>query len=305
VESAPETVGDLAHCHWLPVSQERDAAETLANLGESFDWVVVDHYALDARWHGLVRRAAGRLLAIDDLADRQLDCDILVDQNLQNAPDRYDRLLPEGCSKLIGPKYALLREAFERLRPAALARSVPIEPRIVVFMGGVDMPGVTWAVLQAIDYAALDSLPVEVVANSTNPRYRQILEWCATHTTAVHHDLVDMAELFARSDLAIGAFGASTWERCCLGVPSLAITIADNQRPIAQAVASAGLAVLYGDVANLETSRLAEQLSALAEDRPRRAVLKTVCSAIVDGRGAQRVIAAMIAREPSPQAGLQ
>ncbi len=73
----------LTYAGWLGDSWQRDAEQTLAALnGELADWLVVDHYALDSAWEESLRPACRRLLVIDDLADRDHRCDLLLDQNL-------------------------------------------------------------------------------------------------------------------------------------------------------------------------------------------------------------------------------
>ncbi|RME63691.1 MAG: UDP-2,4-diacetamido-2,4,6-trideoxy-beta-L-altropyranose hydrolase, partial [Alphaproteobacteria bacterium] len=106
-----DTDDDLAHSHWLGATQADDAKASIAALaGHRIDWLVVDHYGLDARWESALRRHAHRILAIDDLADRSHDCDLLLDQNFfLDAASRYDGLLPDHCRPLLGPRYAVLR----------------------------------------------------------------------------------------------------------------------------------------------------------------------------------------------------
>src|SRR5690606_13678349 len=102
------------------------ADQTLAALGSRPPaWLVVDHYAIDARWHRHLRPACIHLLAIDDLADRNHDSDLLLDQNLGRGPVDYQGLVPSRCTLLTGPKYALLRPQFRARRSFSLQRRKP------------------------------------------------------------------------------------------------------------------------------------------------------------------------------------
>lgn len=86
--SNEEAADDLPHSHWLGTSQAADAQKTLQALSaQTWDWLVVDHYALDARWESALRGMVRRILVIDDLADRVHDCDVLLDQNLYEDMD--------------------------------------------------------------------------------------------------------------------------------------------------------------------------------------------------------------------------
>jgi UDP-2,4-diacetamido-2,4,6-trideoxy-beta-L-altropyranose hydrolase len=238
-----------AHTAWLGVAPTTDAQQTLAALdGITVDWLVVDHYALDARWEKQLRPACRRLLAIDDLADRAHDVDLLLDQNLgRNARD-YLGLLPEGCETFIGPVYALLRPEFARLRSASLQRRCQPELRhLLVTMGGVDKDNATGQVLQALRHVSLPKeARVTVVMGRHAPWLEQIralakqMPWA----TEVRVDACDMAELIMQADLAIGAAGSTSWERCCLGLPTLMTVLADNQKEAARALENAGAATV-------------------------------------------------------------
>lgn len=283
---------DLAHSAWLGVRRERDAAETAAALGDPVDWLVVDHYALAADWHRLLRPHARCILAIDDLADRALDCDLLLDQNLQTAPDRYAGLLATSCETLIGPKYALLRPDFAAIRAAPPVRD---DDRVLVYFGGIDTPGATLLALDALVLAGMDRRPIDVVAGGRNPHLPAIRAWCSARPAAICHESADIAELMARAGLAIGAAGAAAWERCCLGLPTLLVTIADNQKPGAEALGRQGAALLAGDVAGLEAADLAAMLVTLGKAPLLHQGMAGRAAALVDGQGVGRVKQAMTA----------
>ena len=195
---------DPAHSKWLGVSQARDAAETTAALGESCDWLVVDHYALDHRWERALRPVAGRIMAIDDLADRQHDCDLLLDQNPQAEADRYGGLLPDSATALVGPRYALLRPEFAQLRETERAADGPV----LVYFGGIDAQGATLLALRGIALAGLAPRGVTVVAGTRNPHLAAIREWVAAHPDAVLHEgNAPLAELIAGARIGVGAAG--------------------------------------------------------------------------------------------------
>src|SRR5690606_12034475 len=108
------------------------------------DWLVADHYALDAKCELALINVVGRIMVIDDLANRPHECVLLLDQNLGRLESDYDDLLPENCQRLIGPHYALLRPEFAELRELSLKRRQPPKlKRILVFLGGVDRTNVT------------------------------------------------------------------------------------------------------------------------------------------------------------------
>ena len=171
-------------------------------------------------------------MAIDDLADRAHDCEVLLDQNLGRENGDYAALVPKGCGMLLGPAYALLRSQFGAAREGALERRVNWGEvsRIMVSMGATDPNGVTATVLDGIDRSGV-AAAIDVVAPSD--ALRDVEKAALPLQADVHSDVADMAALMSRADLAIGGAGSTSWERCCLGLPSLLIVTADNQRAIA------------------------------------------------------------------------
>lgn len=226
-----------------PASQEIDADETLATLAEvaPLDWLVADHYALDEHWERRLRTACEHLMVIDDLANRTHACDLLLDQNLGRIESDYTSLVPRHCIRLIGPRFALLRPEFGQWRPLSLQRrESPRLQRLLITMGGVDKDNVTCKVLQVIAAAPLPAtMAITVVLGFGAPWLDEVRALAATMTqptevlAGVHH----MAQLMTESDLAIGAAGSTSWERCCLGLPCIQLVLAENQQEAAAALA--------------------------------------------------------------------
>jgi len=245
VESAQPVADSPAHARWLGSSQARDAALCLPLLDAYRpDWLVVDHYALDARWERAMRRSGQRLLVIDDLVDRPHVCDLLLDQTLGRQATEYAALLQDSAPMMLcGADYALLRPEFARLRPTSLARREHADSRnLLISLGGVDQHNVTGRVLEVLAQSGvLDDWQPRVVMGGQAPWLEAVQSQAARFTSLeVRVDVQDMAELMAWSDLAIGAAGATSWERCCLGVPTLMAVLADNQRHVARALADCG-----------------------------------------------------------------
>nr|WP_033377537.1 UDP-2,4-diacetamido-2,4,6-trideoxy-beta-L-altropyranose hydrolase [Pseudomonas chengduensis] len=231
---SPIDGGELAHTSWLGATQDQDAQACLPNLKElQPDWLIVDHYALDIRWEERMRPFCRRLMVIDDLADRTHQCDLLLDQNLGRERSDYAGLVPNGCFVLAGPQYALLRPEFAALREYSLERrKQPQIRRLLITMGGVDLPNATGKVLQALKHSVLsEDIRIDVVMGSKAPWLEEVREIARDMpwSTDVLVNITDMARRMADSDLAIGAAGGTSWERCCLGIPSLIIVVAENQ----------------------------------------------------------------------------
>jgi UDP-2,4-diacetamido-2,4,6-trideoxy-beta-L-altropyranose hydrolase len=286
---------DLAHSDWLGTSQSADALECLAVLQNTpCDWIVVDHYALDARWESLLR-AKTKLLVIDDLADRRHDCDLMLDQNLHEAPAaRYLGRVPNDCRSLLGPRYALLRTEFLEARDRAIVRNNGVS-RLLISLGGTDFHDVTRTVLEDLLDADLGRIRVDVVVGSSHPNIEGIMKLCGKHERFTCHVQVDrMADLMLRADLSIGAAGSATWERCSVGLPAILVSVADNQNEIARSVASAGAAVFAGRFQDLAAGSVGGEVNHLAKRPDKVAALSIAALQLVDGRGATRVCEALL-----------
>lgn len=283
----PSTEAPL-HAGWAGVPQAQDALDTAQTLKDwSPDWVVVDHYAFDAHWHKAIRDALRcRLLVIDDTADRMLDADALLDHNW--APDhraKYAGHLQREPLWLCGPRFALLARAY---RGAARYRFHDAVRSIGIFMGGTDPGGVSARVLTACRSAGFTG-PVEVVSTSANPHLTGLREACQRDGQAtLTLDQPDLAAFFARHDLQIGAGGGATWERCCIGAPTVALALVANQSAVVP-----GLAAL-GAVRAADEATLPDVLRELIANPAARQSLAERAAALVDGRGTQRVALALL-----------
>lgn len=287
----PDThTGGGLGCDW-----PQDAAHTQAALGgaERFDWLIVDHYGIDHGWESVLHAQGLRLMAIDDLADRRHACDLLLDQNLGRSAADYAGLVPDTCTILAGPTFALLDPTFAERRPRSLARrSAGDLTQLLVSMGGVDAANATGRVLSALAGNACASCwHVNVVMGPHAPMLGAVRRQAQRMPipTALHVGIgfADMADLMAASDLAIGGAGGTAWERCCLGLPTLLVVLAENQRAGAQALEHAAAATLIGDVDDI-AARLPAALTAMMQ--PAALVnMSAAASAVADGLGAIRV----------------
>lgn len=227
---------------WLGSDWAIDAAQTKVGAGESaVDWLIVDHYSLDARWEKLLRPICHKLMVIDDLANRPHDCDLLLDQNFyRNQDQRYQGLLPEHCITLLGPAYVLLRPEFAEAKQRLKVRDGTIK-RILVFFGGSDPTNQTEVVLTALQQLNRSEISLDVVVGLTNPNRHSIQALCdELPNTTYYCNVSNMAELILNADLGIGAGGSAMWERCYLGLPTITVAFAANQVRTTEDVADIG-----------------------------------------------------------------
>lgn len=210
---------------------QNDAEQTTDLLKKHgpFEWIIVDHYSLDVTWENIVSECVERIFVIDDLANRIHNCDVLLDQNFHLNPlDRYEGKIPRKCVALLGTKYMLFRSEFLNIKPRV--RNGEIK-RLLIFFGGSDLTNETSKTLKALLILKRENLYIDVVLGASNPHTQEIYDLCRKiPDTKIHVQIDYMAQLMNDADLAIGAGGASTWERCLLGLPALIIVLAENQR---------------------------------------------------------------------------
>lgn len=283
----------LQHSQWLGTSQEEDAKDTLRELKtfKSIDLLVVDHYAIDYNWERFFRNIAKRIFIIDDLADRKHECDVLLDQNFYlNMKSRYDALVNKDCKLMLGPKYALLRKEFKEAREQIKERNGKIK-RILVFFGGSDLTNETTKALHAIQLLNRKDITFDVVVGASNP-YKEKVKILIDSIANVnyHYQVSNMANLMLKADMSIGAGGSTTWERCCLGLPSLIIVVAENQRETTIDLAKTKAIVYLGSDSNVTVGKLFKELNNFITDSEVYLQVAKGSKKIVDGNGSKRVI---------------
>lgn len=290
-EAAIEAGATGDYACWLGVPLEEDAEQTIRMLDpEPLDWLIVDHYAIDTAWHSQLRPYARFIAAIDDIANRPHDTDLLIDQNYSTeGAARYDGLVRDSATRLCGPQWALLHPAYAEHRTAAYERKPRFET-VFVFFGGADPDNWSGRVLEALSTPELAQLHVDLVLGTSNPN-RSALESQAARRGLVtlHRPQPHLASLMANADLAIGAGGATTWERCCIGLPSVVISIAENQRPTCEALASANTIRYLGHHDQVTKSTITNGIQSLLADTDSRKLMAQNGMEMVDGLGAKRV----------------
>lgn len=273
---------------WLGASTQQDAADTLELIGQkSCDWIIVDHYGIDADWHKQLQSKVGcKIAVIDDLANRPIFADLIIDQNWhEDHSKKYYNVNIKEAPVLGGPKFAMLDPAYA-LGLQWVARQ-PVAS-IGVFMGGGDPSDHSNLVLDAIDLSGFKGC-VEVVATSDNPNLERLGHRLASRAnSSLLTDLPDLASFFARHDLQIGAGGGATWERCSVGAPTLALAIADNQIQLLKPLSSMGVVYALLD-RPLNAHEIGNAIAEIIASGSLRKEMSGKARKLVDGFGAVRI----------------
>ncbi len=288
-----EKDSDLYYANWLGDTQDNDAKKCFKILKDIHpDWLIVDHYGIDKIWQSQLKDVHKRLMVIDDLADRQHCCDLLLDQTFGRKEIDYKSFVPSSCKLLLGSYYAILRPEFSKWRKYSLKRRINCNPvHLLITMGGIDSGNITGKILESLKKCDfIKELKITLILGIEAPHLKNIkkLANSMSGNIDVRVDVNNMAEIMANSDIAIGAAGATTWERCCLGLPSILVVLEKNQEMIASYMSLEGLATKI----NLKSlSQLNKHLNFIINNVE---VMSIRCAKIVTGRGLEKVLKMLV-----------
>ena len=274
-----------------PDVQLQDAKDALALLSQqAWDWLVVDHYALGLNWQQAMLGIARKLLVIDDEADRALHCDVLLNQNPGAQIFQYKKLVLPDCLLLMGPHYALLRPEFsDAVCSVSIHSRALSSPRILVSLGGGNVCGILLVVLSALEYCGLRGAGITVVTGVQNLHDREPERRCRALGYTNLKSTDTMATLMAQADWAIGAGGVSLLERCVMGLPSITLVTAPNQRRGVLATQAQGALVALDPLDPDFETQLRRTIECMLSSPDRLAAMLSAARSLCDGLGTARV----------------
>ena len=268
----------------------RQTIEALDNI--KVDWLIVAHYAINSKWETELKKHVKSVLVIDDLANREHDCDILLDQNWFGieANSRYDQLIPRYCAPLLGPSFALLSKDYKIARKQNKAHNGKIN-RILIFMGSVDSGGQTVKALMALCLEELKYISIDIVIGNSNKDINKIINIASSRKkTVIHKSLPSLSKLMLKADLMLCTGGSTTWERCCLGLPAIIVIAARNQSKFTKLLAKDGVQLLLGNSKEINDQDWFLMIHKLIKDKAMVKEMSILSSRIVDGMGVNRVL---------------
>lgn len=295
VPTPQQAIVDKDYHLWFGVDPTTDAAESAKLLPNETDLLVVDHYAINDGWERVLRPKVKTILAVDDLANRRHDADLLLDQNYVPAHEAvYRRLLPSEAELLGGPKFALLRPEFRMAHERATVRQQV--KKILVFFGGIDAAGETTKVVRALVPLLTPELSIDVIIGTGYAAKKELAALIdRTPGVMLHEQVSTMADFMLKADLAIGAGGTTTWERCAAGLPAVIVSIAENQRDIAMGADELGVVEYLGHATEISATGYQEAIRPLLGNTNRIRQMSERARTLVDGNGTTRVVDAALA----------
>jgi|GEM_PF-5612591 len=281
-----------------------DQAREVAAVAASRDagWIAIDGYRFDDSVESILTATGRPLLAMDDYGHAVHSAAQLV--VFPHSPDRpreknWLEWQQSGSPwKLSGLKYVPVRKEFQGKRPAPATRLQDQPFRIVVTMGGVDPANVTGLVCQAIADVRMTRKMVLDVILGPDYQHRSELERALETSggkVVLHAGVASPGQLFGRADLVVSAGGSTLYDLACLGVPSIAIEIAPNQRPVIRAMVDAGCAISCTDDSGSRPNSIARLVGELLGRTDRLPQMASAGPVAIDGRGAARIVRRMMA----------
>ncbi|MEZ5902351.1 MAG: UDP-2,4-diacetamido-2,4,6-trideoxy-beta-L-altropyranose hydrolase [Alphaproteobacteria bacterium] len=273
-------------------------------IDTAYDIVFFDDYGVDKNFEKQFRKHSNKIVVFDDLANREHDCDILVDQTYGYDKSRYKNLVPENCEILAGAEYIILRPEFVFLRKLAIEKSrssVPKISNVLVSIGGTDPQGVTLNVLRSIEDLP-QYIQYNVILNNRVSNYKKVEDHYKILKKKgikieLHSKVEDMAQMMLNSDLAVGASGTTTWERCCVGLPTLTIQTADNQKFILEKLNQEEIIIFLGASDKINNEVIKNSILDLIKNPSKLKSMQHKSFEICDGRGINRIFPHMLKDE--------
>ncbi len=274
----------------LPIkSDEKKTLDILKNQKSTIDWLIIDHYNIDTFWETKFNKFVKKIMVIDDLANRKHNCELLLDQNYYLKKNRYKGLISNKCKQLIGPDFALIKKEFLKLRKKLEPRTGKVK-QILVFMGGADFTNETSKILKAIKLLNNPGIKFNIVIGPANQYYNKLKKEIAKISNAVcFYNINNMAELMFNADLCIGACGSTTWERLIMGIPSIVIIIADNQKENAESLDKKECIINLGFYNKVTIKNVFTKIEYLINNPNIIKRMSKKAQKIVDGKGTGRV----------------
>lgn len=268
-----------------------DAQETGNVAGrKNADWVVVDGYQFGSAYQSAIKTAGVKLLLIDDNGNAEpYSADLVLNHNMHANQSLYAKR-DSSTQLLLGPRYAMLRREF---RPWRNWRREILRPgrKILVTMGGSDPDNLTARVIDAIRQLSNPDLETAVLMGGSNPHLRSVEASIQKQPIRLISDATNVPELMTWADIAVAGAGTTFWEMCFLGLPSILLVLAENQEGVAAAAGKKGIACNLGRGTEVSASAIAGKLADLLSSHDSRVRQSTKGQNLVDGRGAERVVA--------------
>ncbi len=276
---------------WLDVNWRIDSHNVIEKLKKhQFDWVIIDHYSLSYEWEKKIKPFTKKIMVIDDFVNRKHYCDLLLNQSYGVKKQQYKNIVPKNCKLLLGSKYALINQNFLKARLKLKSRNAVVKRALIYFGSGGHTAKYIKIISKIFNESFFPKIFLDVVIDKNIKKSNEIVVSLNKRSNCcVHSDLPDLSYLMSKADISIGAAGSATWERCCLGIPTILISTALNQKLNLKAMKLTNAAIVLKLNKNLE-NKIREFFFLLCTNSKIYLKISKKAFSICDGNGIDRII---------------
>jgi len=267
---------------WLSVSEAK------LSLKCCNSWVVLDGYHFDKNYQEAIKGMGCNLIVVDDRAHLpSYSADIILNQNADAVSYKY--FAPSSCKLLLGSGYALIRDEFLRLKPRKCSKTKrPL--KVLVSLGGADYLRLSARIIAELGTFCRDEIEVRLITGDVSiNRLGDYLPGDLSFQLQIVRFAEDYPEMVKWADLAVTAGGSSCWEFAYMGVPTVILTLADNQEGLSGELARRNVAINLGSAENLADGDIASSIKSLYLDTGKMGSFSENGKKLIDGLGAHRV----------------
>ena len=273
------------------IASKEDLNSTLELASKiSADCIVLDGYKFNSNYQKKFKEANLQIIYFDDnyIWDKYV-ADIIINQNIYAKEREYRDRGYEG-KLLLGPRFAMFRDEFTNINRDLDPKSCESR-NILITTGGGDGQNITPKILLALNKYQESILNIDVVIGGASKNEKEILKTIDNffHKVTIHKNLKDMATLMENANIAITTAGSTCWELAFMGVPFIAISVADNQREIAKFADLLGLGLNGGSSDELNILNLSDKIISLIKDNDFREKTSTFGRELFDSLGKNHV----------------
>lgn len=273
---------------WAQNEQVKDGELFLESLGgQSVDLLVVDHYGLSAPFESQV--SAKKVFVFDDFCRADHCSDFVLNQagGSETAYESHNQ--NPSVQVLLGPRYALVSP---QVREARSRYSGTSKDKGILYFGSGQVGSYILETLPSL--VAHGKWSFTVILSSEDPLFSQVKEQVESLPGWELHSRVENFPLLMESSaLFVGANGATSWERCCIGVPTISFTLAENQKGIEKILKESGAGETLGDFGRESLALLPEALLRLSNPASVQEVIARA-QKLCDGHGAERIVSEIL-----------
>ena len=286
---------DKKSIHNFYINQNLDSLNTIKLIEslniENFCYLIIDHYSLDREWEKVLQKKYKneenklfKILVVDDLFNREHICDFILDQNIITQNNPYLNLINQNTKCILGPYFALLSSEYSLKKKTIVKRNTI--KTILVFFGGIDKNNLTMKVINILLNNRFKDKIINIVIGKNNRELQNIKKITESRKNFNLFIQIDsLANLLSKSDLVIGGGGVNSWERECMEVPTILISLSENQVNLAKSITDLGKVKYLGHYDQLEDGVLSQSI----ENEINQKSLRNKKGYFIDGFGANRV----------------